>query len=364
MKQINRTFLDQNVLEAAQERMAFVFDRFAEVYVSVSGGKDSSVVYRLARDEAERRGRKVNVFFLDQEAEYEATIGIIRDLMVHPAVVPHWYQVPLWLTNATSYTQDMLYAWGEGEEWIRPKEPGAIHAIDGKYPQRFYDFFEWFEKTHRDAAHLVGLRAEEGINRFRAVTKNPGYDGVPWSTKTKGPGSFKFYPIYDWGMGDVWKFIADNGMPYNRIYDLEYARGAGVYKTMRVSNLIHEMSFSCLSELPKLEPETYAKLVRRLKGVHCAAHHATGALYAANELPARFATWREFRDHLLESMPIDEKKRTRFRKRFAGLPDDEATCKNECRRLLINDYENNVPITARAKSAPKRDKFARWRRLW
>lgn len=362
--QLVKRYLTKNVLEAALERVAFVFERFEHVYVSVSGGKDSTVIYRLCRDEAERRGRKVHVFFLDQEAEYQATVDIMREIMAHPAVVPCWYQVPLWLTNATSYAQDMLHAWGEGEEWMRAKEPNAVRAIDGAYPQRFYDFFEWFERTRpAGAAHIVGLRAEEGINRFRAVTKNPGYEGVKWSTKGKG-GSVRFYPVYDWGMGDVWRYILDNHVPYNRVYDLQYARNHGVYNTNRVSNLIHEMSFSCLTDLPALEPETYAKLVRRLEGVHCAAHHAKGALYDPNKLPEAFATWREYRDHVLAAMPIDETKKVRFRKRFATQGDSEGLCRQQVRRLLINDYENNVPVTGASKKRPPRDHFARWRKLF
>jgi len=59
-------YQDQNVLEAAQERIAHVFDEFERVFVSVSSGKDSSVLYYLVMAEAAKRGRKVNVFFLDQ----------------------------------------------------------------------------------------------------------------------------------------------------------------------------------------------------------------------------------------------------------------------------------------------------------
>jgi len=35
---------------------------------------------------------------------------------------------------------------GLGEEWMRQKSPLAVTEIAGKYPQRFYDFFEWQEK--------------------------------------------------------------------------------------------------------------------------------------------------------------------------------------------------------------------------
>lgn len=364
MRQIHKTYLDQNVLDAARERVAWLFDRFERVQVSVSAGKDSTVLYHLARAEALRRGRTVGVFFLDQEAEYQATVDLMRGMMRAPGVVPLWYQVPIYMTNATSYVEDQLFAWGPGEPWMREKEPDSIHAIEGDYPKRFYDFFEWVEETQpAGTAFLVGLRAEEGINRFRAVTKHPGIDGVPWTTKTRKAGSVKAHPLYDWGMGDVWRFIHTEGLPYNRIYDLRWQMNCGTYNDNRVSNLIHEMSFRCLPELAALEPDTYAKLVHRLKGVHCAAHHAQGAhLYDVRVLPVGFATWLAYREHLLATMPIDEVKRARFKKRFAAQPATEPVHHAQCKQLLINDFENAIPIP-KAKTQPV-DRFARWRKLF
>lgn len=363
MRQIVKTYLESSVLDAARERAAWVFDRFERVNVSVSGGKDSTVLFHLAVDEAERRSRKVTLFFLDQEAEYEGTISLMRTMMAHSIVTPAWYQVPIRMTNATSYAEDQLHAWGPGEPWMREKEPSSIHSIEGDYPDRFYPFFEWLEEKTPDTAFLVGLRAEEGINRFRAVVKNPGVDGVPWTSRTGNATSFKAYPLYDWGMGDVWKYITDTRVPYNRIYDLRWAMNGGVYNDNRVSNLIHEMSFRCLPDLAALEPDTYARLVMRLKGVHCAAHHAQGAhLYDVQRLPTGFTTWLAYRTHLLATMPIDAKKRARFEKRFAGQPATEPVHHAQCKQLLVNDYENNIPVP-KSKTKPV-DRFARWRTLF
>ncbi|HWQ18461.1 MAG TPA: phosphoadenosine phosphosulfate reductase family protein, partial [Methanotrichaceae archaeon] len=193
---MQRIYTGKNVLEAAQDRMAFIFDTFENIYVSVSGGKDSTALYHLALEEAIKRDRKINLFYLDQEVEYAATINTMRGMMAHPNVVPMWYQVPIYMTNSTSYEEDMLYAWAEGAEWLRPKENIAIKHIDGIYPQRFYKFFNWFEAWQPEgSAFLVGLRAEEGITRYRAVTKYPGYKDIKWSTKSSNPKSFKLYPI-------------------------------------------------------------------------------------------------------------------------------------------------------------------------
>ena len=202
-----------DVLTAAQKRTARVFDEFSRVVASVSSGKDSTVLYHLALTEAEKRDRRVEVFFLDQEAEYESTVELIGSMMRHPLVDPRWVQAPLYMTNATSHKSYFLHAWGPGENWMRQKDPIAIHEFPG-HPDRFYQFFPWFESQAQEpTAWLIGLRSKESFNRFRAVTTRAGYRGWSWSTKTKSPLSFRFYPIYDWTFGDVWKYIVDAGRP-------------------------------------------------------------------------------------------------------------------------------------------------------
>lgn len=340
-----KIYLDKTVLDAALERMSFIFDQFDKIVVSISGGKDSTVIYHLALNEAIKRNRKIHAMFLDQEAEYENTIILMRKLMNHPNIIPIWYQVPIYMTNATSYTDEMLYAWGEGEEWMREKEPNSIHSIEGDYPKRFYEFFPWVEQNNPDTAFIIGLRAEESLNRYRAVTKNPGYQNVRWSTKTECPTTFRFYPIYDWGAGDVWKYIDDNGLEYNRVYDMMFANNHNIYNSMRVSNLIHEKSYKCLTDLQVLEPETYNKLIKRLDGIHIAARYADKSMiYSSNKRPKAFETWLEYRNHLLETSPLKNKER--FISRFDGQPKDEMTYKQQCKQILLNDWENNLPVDA------------------
>jgi predicted phosphoadenosine phosphosulfate sulfurtransferase len=172
---MHKKYLDVNCLEAAKHRVSWIFDTFDNIYVSVSGGKDSTALYNLVLTEAIKRNQKFNLFFLDQEMEYQATIDHMKAMMSHPNIIPMWHQIPIYMTNSTSYEEDLLYAWGEGLEWIRQKEPISIKEINEKYPKRFYPFFNWFEKNQPDnSAFLVGLRAEESINRFRAVTKREG----------------------------------------------------------------------------------------------------------------------------------------------------------------------------------------------
>src|SRR5690606_24610290 len=312
---------DKNVLEAARERMSFLFDTFETIHVSISSGKDSTVLYHLALQEAIKRNRKIHVFFLDQEAEYAASIEIIREQMKHPNVIPLWYQVPVYMTNATSYSDYFLYAWGEGEQWMRDKEPNSIHSIDEEYPRRFYEIFPYLEGKDKDAIYLVGIRAEEGVIRFRAVTKYVGWENIRWSTVQNG--IKKFYPIYDWTVYDVWKYIYDYNIPYNKIYDLQFMDNVSIYNKMRVSNLIHEKAWKSLITLPKYEPETYDKLCKRIGGISTAMRYGTEKLIFSNKiLPTHYKSWEEYRDFLLENIP-ENQHREKFKARFSKQPKKE-----------------------------------------
>ena len=358
--QTNRFYTDKDVLTSARERMSLVFDNFENIIVSVSSGKDSTALFWIAVQEAEKRGRLIKVFFLDQEAEYQSSIDLINKMMVHPCVIPLWYQVPLCLTNATSYKQDMFYAWGGGEKWIREKNPLAIHKIDSKYPKRFYKFFNWMEKNNENTAFLVGLRSEESLNRLRAVILFPGWNNITWSTKTLGVGTFRFYPIYDWGMGDVWKFINDNGVPYNAIYDKMFRANKNYYKTMRVSNLIHEKSFKVIADLQVYEPDTFNKLVERISGIHVASIYAREkSVFDTNKLPSCFDTWLSFRDYLLQTSPLKNKER--FVNRFENQTKDEDMYRKQVRQILLNDHENNLGVhVSKVKNDKKADLLKKW----
>jgi predicted phosphoadenosine phosphosulfate sulfurtransferase len=348
-----------DVLTAARGRMAAIFDAFPRVVVSVSGGKDSTVLRELALEAA--AGRRFELFFLDQEAEYRSTVDVIEQWMADPRTESRWFQVPLRMTNATSHRDIWLYAWGPGEQWLRPKHPAAIREIAEPYPKRFYDFFYWYEEQAQvPTAFVVGLRSRESLNRWRAtnpaqLAKRGHFRNWSWTSVTKRPGVYRCYPIYDWSAGDVWKYIADRELPYNRHYDRMFAKYGNNVSRMRVSNLIHEHAFRCLVDLQEFEPDTYEKLLRRLGGVHAAALYANEKhVLAAHELPSAFSSWRSYRDYLIETTPGEHV--ARLSKRFTGQPTDESTCRQQAQQVLINDWENNAPVRP-----PRVDRL---RRIW
>jgi len=355
-------YTGKTVLEAARERVAFVFDNFENIIVSVSGGKDSTVLAHLALSEAHRRGRRIGVFLLDEEVMYQSSVEQVEYLMgMFPEATKRmWLQVPFYLTNATSLVEGQLQCWepGEHKKWMRPKRADAVKAKPwGPEHEKignaakgfgFYDAIAAFERLHAGAAFLVGLRAAgESPNRWRAVVRNPvtiGGRKIFWATRREK--TISLYPIYDWNVHDVWRYIHDQNLRYSKIYDYQFRKGYHVNE-MRVSSLIHERAFRSICDLPEFEPKTYERLLKRIKGIALAQEKGKDAkLFRARTLPKNFKSWRTYRDFLLKTHPDRERVHI-FEKRFAKQLDNEFVARQQCRQLILNDYENNLPIENR-----------------
>lgn len=347
-----------NVLDAARRRLEFVFDNFSDVHVSISGGKDSTVLAHLALMEARRRGRKVGLFFLDEEVVYQSTVDQIDYLCnLYPENTNVlWLQIPFNLTNAVSMTESQLVAWEPGKHrlWMRPKNSRSIHAAPwNKATQTvrnkakgfgFYDVIENWERCHTGAAFLVGLRATESMNRWRTMVKHPveiGGEKTFWATANGA--NVNLYPIYDWQFSDVWKYIHDAGLRYSKVYDWQFRNGTPLPE-IRVSSLIHEKSFKSLCDLPSFEPKTYERLCDRIKGIAMAQETGKSRkLFACRELPKNFKSWRAYRDFLIETYPVAEH-RAIFETRFSRHLENEFVARQQCRQLVCADYENNLGI--------------------
>ena len=102
---------EKNVFEAARERISYIFDNFERIIVSISGGKDSTVLAHLALVEAHKRGRKIGLFYLDEEVVYQATIEQVEYLMsLYPEnTIRYWFQIEFNLTNYVSLTDGQVH---------------------------------------------------------------------------------------------------------------------------------------------------------------------------------------------------------------------------------------------------------------
>jgi len=343
-----RLYAGANVFDAALQRIERIFREFPTVVIGVSGGKDSTVVFELALIVARKLDRlPLKVLFIDQEAEWQATIDQVRYMMEHPDVEPYWYQMPMQILNATSTTDLWMNCWepSEQDRWMRPRESYSIQE-NTFGTRRFAKLFTAILERQwaGPVACIGGVRTEESPRRKLALVWDLTYKDITWGkANNKDKQKFTFYPIYDWAFSDVWKAIHDNGWRYNRIYDVQYQYGIAP-RDMRVSNVHHETAVSNLFYMQEAEPETYVRLTQRIGGVDSSAKLGK-ANYFIKELPFMFKDWVEYREFLLEKLITNEEWTRAFRKifdrqdKFFADEYGEKLWRMQVNGILTNDWE-------------------------
>lgn len=369
----SKRMLGISVFDAAAQRIAWTFDNFQRVYVSFSGGKDSTVMLHLVAAEARRRNRKIGVLFIDWEAQYRATIDHISEMfdLYEDVIIPYWVALPLKTVNAVSQFEPEWISWEHGKEniWVRDCHPLAI-TDEALFPfysyamtfEEFVPLFgEWFGGGLPTAC-FVGIRVEESLHRWCTIHSDSKEKvGGKCYTTVVGDNVSNVYPIYDWKTEDVWKFHGRTNLPYNKLYDRMYQAGLTIHK-MRICEPYGSEQRQGLWLFHVIEPDTWGKVVARVNGAN------SGALYSKERgnvlgintvvLPENH-TWRSFALHLLSSMPT--KTSEHYKGKIAvylkwyqdrdypdGIPDEQhrdcdskdrvPSWKRICKTLLRNDY--------------------------
>lgn len=340
----------KSVFDIAIERIYYLFSEFDKVVVNFSGGKDSTVLLNLTLMVAEQIGKlPVDVIFIDQEAEWQATIDYVNTAMRDPRVNPLWFQMPIRIFNATSIYDQWLKCWDpdKEQEWIRPKVDISIKENTFK-TDRFAELFDVIPAVlygGKTVAQLAGVRAEESPARLSGLTAYATYKWITWGRKKdKAPGKYTFYPLYDWSYSDIWKAIHDNKWNYCKLYDYMWQYGIQPIN-MRVSNVHHETAIKDLFFLQEIEPELWSKVTARLSGIN-----TVGVLQdrfmCPKELPFMFASWEEYRDFLLDKLIESSETKAKLRKQFLSGKEHyghdaevyKRLVKTHIAMILLNEY--------------------------
>ncbi|QQR69100.1 MAG: DUF3440 domain-containing protein [Alphaproteobacteria bacterium] len=361
--------LGVDVLTAARERIAWTFDTFERIYVSFSGGKDSTVMLHLAMDEARIRGRKVGLLFVDLEAQYRLTIEHVAECydLYRELVDPHWIALPLILRNAVSQYTPRWTCWDPSARdlWIREPHPQSVKSPEAypwfRHEMEFEELVPAFGHhfaAGKSTACLVGIRADESLNRFRTlIIDKTRFEGRSWTTSCGGP-LWNIYPIYDWRTEDLWTYHARTGMPHNKLYDRMHLAGLTPHQ-MRICQPYGDDQRKGLWLYQVIEPETWGKVVARVNGANSGALYAQerGNITGVSKIkkpPGH--TWESFAELLLASMPAHTAEHYRnkiavFIKWYedrsypSGIPDEgemndrkKPSWTRICKALLRNDY--------------------------
>lgn len=370
-----KVYQPHNVLTASRDRIVKTFDLFEKIYVSFSGGKDSTTMLHLVMDEAIKRNRKVGVLIIDLEAQYKDTIIHMEKMveMYKDHIDLHWFCGELLLRNAVTNYEPRWVCWDEDKKdvWVREKPALAadVSQYDFYVPRMEFEelmviFGEWYSGYGKyRTAGMIGIRANESLHRYRAIVSRK--DGLmlnnyKWTTKV-AKNLYNVYPIYDWRTEDIWVYHGKHqDKPHNRVYDQMTKAGVKL-SDQRLCQPYGDDQRKGLWLYHILEPDTWSRLVLRVNGVN------SGSLYIQEKgnmtgyhkiTKPENHTWQSYCNLLLSTLPekTSNHYRARFKKFIKGwqdrgyttIPDEaphelEVKCwapswRRMCKVILRNDY--------------------------
>lgn len=390
-----KIYQGKNVLDASKERVLHAFDNFEKIYISFSGGKDSTVMTHLVLDEAIKRNRKVGLLIMDLEAQYADTIKHLEEIIeiYKDNIDLHWVCAEFLLRNAVTNYEPRWVCWDKSKKdvWVRqkPEQQADLSQYDFYQPKMEFEEFmvlfgQWYSGYGEHlTAGFIGIRADESLHRYRAiVSRKDGlmFDDKQYTTRIS-KNLFNVYPIYDWKTEDIWVYIGKSQLNHNKVYDKMTKAGVKL-SDQRLCQPFGDDQRKGLWLYHILEPETWYKLIARVNGVNSGSLYIqergnmTG--YGAITKPENH-TWESFCNLLLNTMP--EKTRKHYTERFvkfiAGwkrrgytkIPDEAPhelevsawvpSWKRMCKVLLRNDYW----CKGLGQSQPKSEAYAKFKAL-
>ena len=313
-----KNYLNINVYEAAQERIKYTFDNFENIYLSFSGGKDSTVMLHMVMDEAIKRKREIGLLIVDLEGQYKLTIEHMTKCveMYRNYIDLYWICLPIHLRNAVSVFEPFWLCWDETkkENWIREQPKNSITDINYfnffrrgiEFEEFVPEFGEWYSKG-KNTACLVGIRADESLNRFRTIssTSKEVFNGKQYTTKVTD-NVYNIYPIYDWSTEDIWIYHAKyKDKRHNELYDIMHKAGLSIH-LQRICQPYGDDQRRGLWLFHLIEPETWSKVVARVNGANSGALYVqdTGNIngYGKITKPENH-TWKSFSELILNTLP-------------------------------------------------------------
>lgn len=368
-----KVYTDISVLEASRARISECFDSLERLYISFSGGKDSTVMMHLVLEEARKRNRTVGVLIIDLEAQYTETIKHVERMVdeYSDCIDLHWFCGELLLRNAVSDYEPKWVCWDEDKKdlWVRQKPEKAsdlsqypFYIPKMEFEELMVIFGKWYSQGESCGA-FIGIRSDESLHRYRAIVSEKNglmLNNKKWTTKI-GKGLYNLYPVYDWRTEDIWLYHAKNKDKfYNKIYDM-MTRAGVKFSNQRLCQPFGDDQKKGLWLYHILEADTWYKLLNRVSGVNSGALYCqdTGNINGATRITKPDChTWESYTNFLLKSLPkkMQDNYRERFIKFIGGwkkrgyekIPDAAPhdlevkqwapSWRRMCRCILRNDY--------------------------
>lgn len=313
-----KRYLDINVYDATIKRLEYLFNEFDNVLISFSGGKDSGVCLNMAYDYAKKHNclDKLSMYHLDYEAQYQMTTDYVDETFKEFNIRKYWLCLPVKAQCCCNMEGGHWITWEKEKKdiWVRqmPEYDFVINEDNCEFNchQTDYEvqdnFCNWFAKKYGKTAIVIGIRADESMNRFRAIAK----ENVKKYKKQKWINGNKAYPIYDWNVNDIWTYYGKYGKKYNHLYDLYYQAGLSV-EQMRVASPFNDCASDTLKLYKVIDPNNWGKMVGRVNGVNFTSIYGGTTAMGWKKItkPDHF-TWKEYCYFLLDT--LDEKTKQHY----------------------------------------------------
>jgi predicted phosphoadenosine phosphosulfate sulfurtransferase len=316
-----KIYLDINVLEAAKQRINYILDHFEKVFLSYSGGKDSSALFHMLIPEFRKRNKKLIVITYVWECFFKSTLQHMDKMfeMYKDDIELYYVELPLSTVNGCSALEPEYISFDPKKKdlWVREHDPKAI--IDPKFFPFYYGenmkfeefmplFGEWLSEG-KLTCNLLGIRAQESLKRLMAVSygshKKIFFEDQPYISKvTKNVWSA--YPIFDFAVEDIWRYYGKENKIYPTIYDQMYKAGLKLTQ-MRIDEPFSDTARHALWLYHIIEPETWSKMCMRISGANYGAIYSkekkSGMMGTGDlNLPKGY-TWEKFTNFLLDTIP-------------------------------------------------------------
>lgn len=254
-----KKYIDSDVLTEAKKRIHHIYDTHDTVAVMFSGGKDSLTTLHLTRMVAAERGiKQIKAVFRDEELIPNVVIDFVVSYMREPWLDLHYYAIPLRSSQFVLGKVREYIQWDPNRRHIRPKPDFAIVQADDD--KTIYD--QWNADDyilHRSGfkgkvAYLTGIRADEGLVRYRASVNKLNENYINASS-TRRVSLCK--PIFDWSENDLFKFFHDHDIRYCPIYDRQLWAQTG----LRVATPMIAESAKKFGKLREIDPLLYSQVI-------------------------------------------------------------------------------------------------------
>ncbi|MDR1368998.1 MAG: DUF3440 domain-containing protein [Dysgonamonadaceae bacterium] len=312
--------MEKNVYELTMSRIKLLFNEFDNIYISFSGGKDSSVMLNLCIRHIRENNLmvKIGVFHLDYEVQYNETLRYLDRTFRENSDILEIYRicVPFKVSTCTSMYQTFWRPWDDLCEdiWVRKMPSGSYTKEDFPfYDKELWDydfqvlFAQWYHrlKQAKRTCCMVGIRTQESYHRWRVIYGNKRcymYRNLKW-TKELSENIYNAYVMYDWLTTDIWTANGRFGWDYNRLYDLYYQAGVPLEK-QRVASPFISAAQESLSLYRAIDPDMWGKMICRVNGVNFTAIYGNTSAVARYKVTLpKGHTWESYMNFLLSTLP-------------------------------------------------------------